>query len=148
MCVVIDANKAADFCKQERPYLVALLKWVNSGGRIASGGRLEIELYKVQKMKGLLVEWMRSGKLIRVSSERITEREASVRNQCVSNDPHVVALAIESRANIIVTEDGNLIKDLKNTQLMGAKRKIYKEDSANPDHIHRHRALLQRSDCP
>jgi hypothetical protein len=148
MCVVVDANKAADFCKQERPYLTALLKWVNSGGRIASGGRLEIELYKVQAMKGLLVEWSRSGKLIRVSLEKIAGREALVRDQCVSNDPHVVALAIESRARIIVTEDSDLIRDLKNTQLMGARRRIYKENAANPNRIDRHRALLQRSDCP
>ena len=59
MCVVIDTNKAADFCKQERPYLKALMGWVNSGGRIASGGRLEYELFKVQAMKGLLLEWYR-----------------------------------------------------------------------------------------
>jgi hypothetical protein len=148
MCVVIDANKAADFCKQERPCLTTLLKWVNSGGRIASGGRLEIELYKVQAMKGLLVEWARSGRLIKVSPDRITKREALVRGQCSSDDPHVLALVIESKAQIVVTEDGNLIRDLKNTQLMGARCRIYKENSANPDRIDRHWALLQRSDCP
>ena len=148
MCIVIDANKAADFCKQERPYLRTLLQWVNSGGRIASGGRLEVELYKVHAMKGLLIEWSRAGKLIRISPERIAQREALVRNRCVSNDPHVVALAIESRAHIVVTADRNLIKDLKNLELVGSKRRIYKENSASPGRTDRHRALLQRSDCP
>jgi hypothetical protein len=148
MCVVIDANKAADFCKQDRPYLKMLLQWVNSGGRIASGGRLEVELFKVQAMKLLLVEWSRSGKLIRVSPHKIIEREALVRDRCVSDDPHVVALAIESKASIVVTGDGNLIKDLKNLELMGSKRKIYKENAAKPNVLKNHRALLQRSDCP
>ena len=148
MCVVIDANKAADFCKQEHPYLKMLLQWVNAGGRIASGGRLEVELYKVQAMKGLLIEWSRAGKLIKISAEKIAQREALVRECCVSDDPHVVALAIESKAHIIVTEDKNLIKDLKNIRLVGSRRKIYKENSKSPDRIDRHRALLQRSDCP
>jgi hypothetical protein len=148
MCVVIDTNKAADFCRQERPYLKTLLNWVNSGGRIASGGRLEAELFRVQAMKGLLLEWSRSGKLIRISPDRITNREVLVRDYCASDDPHVVALAIESRASIVVTGDMNLIKDLKNTGLMGSRRKIYKEDSANPESIKRHQALLRRSDCP
>ncbi len=72
MCIIIDANKAADFCRQEKPYLRMLLKWVNSGGRIASGGHLEAELVKVQAMNGLLLEWSRSGKLIKISPNRIT----------------------------------------------------------------------------
>jgi hypothetical protein len=148
MCVVIDTNKAADFCKQERPYLKALLNWINSGGRVASGGRLEVELFKVQAMKGLLLEWSRSGKLIKISSDKITNREAVVRDDCTSDDPHVVALAIESRASIVVTSDVNLIKDLKNVALMGSRRRIYKENGANPEVIKSHRALLRRSDCP
>jgi hypothetical protein len=148
MCIVIDANRAADFCRQEHPYLKTLLQWVNSGGRIASGGRLEVELYKVQAMKGLLIEWSRAGKLIKISAEKIAQREALVRDRCVSDDPHVVALAIESKAHIVVTGDKNLIKDLKNPGLVGSRRRIYKENSASPDRIDRHRALLQRSDCP
>lgn len=148
MCVVIDTNKAADFCKQDRPYLKVLLEWVNSGGRIASGGHLENELYKVQAMRVLLLEWFRSGKLIRVPAQRITEREALVRKRCVSNDPHVIALVIESKASIVVTGDRKLIQDLKNSKLMGARRKIYKEHPTNPSIISNHRILLKRSDCP
>lgn len=148
MCVVIDTNKAGDFCKQERPYLKMLLKWVNSGGRIASGGRLEAELYKVQAMRGLLNEWFRKGTLVRIPSEAVAKHEALVRGLCVSDDPHVVALAIAAKAHIIVTQDGDLIKDLRNLAIVGSKRKIYKENAASPNRIDRHWALLQRSDCP
>ncbi len=148
MCVVIDANKAAEFCKQESPYLKTLLSWVNSGGRIASGGHLEAELYKVQAMKLLLLEWSRSGKLIRIAKDRIQNREALIRDRCVSNDSHVVALAIEAKASIVVTSDGNLIKDLKNKGLMGSTCKIYKENTAKPAIVKDHQALLRRSDCP
>lgn len=148
MCIIIDANKAADFCKQEKPYLNVLLRWIATGGRVASGGHLERELFKVHSMKALLLEWSRSGKLIRVPQERVAAREALVRSQCRSDDPHVVALAIETSASIVVTEDKNLIIDLRDRSLVGRRRRIYKENSASPSRVDRHTALLQRSDCP
>ncbi len=147
MCVVIDANKAADFCKQDHPYLKTLLRWVNSGGRIASGGHLEKELFKVQAMKGLLTEWSRAGKLVRISATKVAAREAVVKQHCVSDDPHVVALAIEAKAHIVVTEDKKLIVDLRNTRIVGQRRRIYKENSASPMRVDRHIALLRSSDC-
>jgi hypothetical protein len=147
MCVVIDANKAADFCNQHHPYLKTLLRWVNSGGRIASGGHLERELFKVQAMKGILTEWSRSGKLVRISADKVSAREAVVKQHCVSDDPHVIALAIEAKAHIVVTEDKKLIVDLRNKQIVGHRRRIYKENSASPMRIDRHIALLRSSDC-
>jgi hypothetical protein len=148
MCLIIDANKAADFCKQERPYLKPLWSWVNGGGRIVSGGRLEKELFKIQAMKGVLLEWSRNGTLIRISSEKILEKENFVKSACISDDPHVVALAIISKANIVVTEDKKLIEDLRNCKLVGKRRRIYKENSASPSRIDRHATLLRSSDCP
>lgn len=148
MCVVIDANKAGDFCNQSRPYLRTLLRWVNAGGRVASGGHLERELFKVHSMKGLLLEWSRSGRLVRVPSARVSAREATLRPVCRSDDPHVLAVAIEAKASIVVTEDKDLITDLRDRSLVGQRRRIYKENSASPNRVDRHAALLARSDCP
>lgn len=148
MCIIIDANKAADFCKQEKPYLNVLLRWIGAGGRVASGGDLERELFKVESMKSLLLEWSRSGRLVRIPSDRIAVREKSVRQHCKSNDSHVIALAIESKANIVVTEDKNLICDLRDRTLVGNRRRIYKENSASPGRVDRHKLILQQSDCP
>jgi predicted nucleic acid-binding protein len=118
MCVVIDANTAADFCRQEKPYLRELLRWINKGGRVAAGGKLEQELYKVEPMRALLIEWSRSGRLIKVSKEKIEACERRIKKGCRSNDTHVIALAITSKAEIVVTADKELISDLKNTQVV------------------------------
>ena len=148
MCVVIDANKAADFCRQERPYLKTLMSWINSGGRIVSGGKLEAELFKVGAMRSLLTEWSRRGTLIKISTERVQATEQRVRPMCTSDDPHVVALAIESRASVIVTEDKLLIGDLRNLTLVGQRRRIFKENSASPAKVRHLQTLLRNSDCP
>ena len=98
-------------------------------------------------MKGLLAEWSRAGRLVRIANDRIEAREKLVKPYCISDDPHVVALAIEARADVVVTADKNLIVDLRNKTLMGKKLRIYKESSGNPRRVDRHRSLLNASDC-
>jgi hypothetical protein len=148
MCLIIDANKASDFCKQKDPYLKPLWEWINGGGRIACGGHLLTELYKIGAMQKLMLEWSRRGTLIRHDEKKIKEIETEIIKKCKSDDPHVIALAVVSKASIIVTGDKDLISDLKNTNLVGFRRKIYKENSASPDRVDRHITMLRGSDCP
>lgn len=148
MCVIIDTNKAADFCRQDRPYLKILMHWISKGGRVASGGDLEKELYKIEKMRAIISEWSRSGRLVRYSAEKISAVEVGIENLCRSNDSHVVALAIVSQASIVVTEDKLLIDDLREKSIVGVKRRIYKENSASPAKTDHLRRLLSRSNCP
>lgn len=146
MCIVIDTNRAADFARQEEPYLKLLMTWINSGGKVISGGRLEAELFKVEKMRGLLTEWSKRGSLIRIPSPKIEAREAMVAPMCKSNDAHVIAVAIEGRADIVVTEDNILISDIKN-RAIGGKFRALKSPKFNPNDISRQRKLLNSTDC-
>lgn len=148
MCVVIDTNKAADFCKQERPYLKVLMKWILKGGRIVSGGRLQGELFKITEMRALVSEWSKRGNLVQLSTDVVANKEKEISPLCKSDDPHVLAIAIISNAHIVVTEDKLLIEDLRDLKIVKRRRRIYKENGASPSRIDRHLSLLNASDCP
>lgn len=147
MCIIIDANQAGDLTRGERPYVKVVLEWIDSGGAIVTGGDLERELFKLGKMRGLLNELSRSGQLKQIRPERVLRRQQQIVHQCKSNDPHVVALAIEANTRLIVTEDKNLIADLKNLSIVGTRRKIVKENSASPERVDRIRKLLSSANC-
>ncbi|MFM5954872.1 MAG: hypothetical protein ACKOPE_11315 [Novosphingobium sp.] len=148
MCLIIDANRVADFCDREKPYMQLLWTWISRGGKIVSGGHLETELFRHGSMRDLVTQLSRSGQLKRYSRAEIEPIQAHVSPGCRSDDPHVVALAIRSGADLVVTEDTALISDLKNAQLVGTRRKIYKEDNYNPRNIRNHGKLLRALDCP
>ena len=112
------------------------------------GGHLETELFRHNAMRELVAQLSRSGQLKRYSKSEIEPIQSRVSPICRSDDPHVVALAIRSGADLVVTEDSALISDLKNSQLVGNRRKIYKEDSYKPHNIRNHGKLLRALDCP
>ncbi|XUU59850.1 hypothetical protein ACRAQ6_09745 [Erythrobacter sp. HA6-11] len=147
MCIIIDANQAGELARANKPYIQLVLKWIESGGAIVSGGHLETELIEHSEMANLLTQLSRSGQLRRIARERIVDRAALIAAACKSNDPHVVALAIEAGTNVIVTQDKNLISDLKNLELVGRRRRILKENSAQPNRTRHIPPLLQSANC-
>ena len=147
MCLIIDANRGGDFANLQDPYLLPLLSWVRKGGKIVSGGKLELELSKIGIMREMMLEWSRRGNLVRIPSASV-QSEIDALCPIKSDDPHVVALARLSGARLIVTEDKKLIADLKNSSVVGFRRKIYKKDGSKPENIRNHRRMLAGLDCP
>lgn len=148
MCVVMDANQAANFCSQNQPHLTQLMAWINRGGKIAVGGKLEVELFRIHAMRNLIGEWSKSGRLRRVSKEIIEKKELELKGKCISNDVHVIALAIISKASIVVTEDKELISDIGNKKIMKYNCRVYKKNEKSPNNIGVHKKMLRSSDCP
>lgn len=147
MCIIIDANQAGELAKGEKPYIREVLHWIKSGGAIVSGGALERELFKHSHMRDLLGQLSRSGQLRIIQHAQIEATQTRVQPHCASNDAHVVALAIEARTRVIVTRDALLIQDLKNTAIVGNRRRIIKENSANPNRISHVEHLLKSANC-
>jgi hypothetical protein len=96
-----------------------VFRWLNLGGKIASGGKNLRELLGT-KFKGLVIELERSGKLHRISDDEVDAEERIVSGDEVltSDDPHVIALARVSGARVVFTEDEALIADFKNAALV------------------------------
>lgn len=148
MCIIIDANRVGDILQGEKLYVHVLLKWIRSGGKIATGGHLETELFKSSRMRDLLLQLSRSGQIRRYSVDVLSATQAQVTPMCRSDDPHVVALAIHSRAEVVVTEDAALIADLRDRSLVISRRRIFKENTASPARTTHLRKLLAQTDCP
>jgi len=132
MCVIVDANVAADVFVHRLPDFKALLKWVEDGdGKLVFGGRLAAELSKVSSVCNLLTELHRNGRAIRKSDAAVMAEERTVMAMalCGSNDAHVIALARVSGARVLCSHDKKLHADFKNKKLVPNPRgRVYQSN--------------------
>jgi hypothetical protein len=122
LCLIIDANKTADFLnKPSHPDHVPIYAWIESGrGMIPLGGQLAREILRIRNAQRYFRELLRAGRARRYPDERVDADEAAVRDTglCVSDDPHVIALARVSGARVLFSEDRDLWDDFRNPQLV------------------------------
>lgn len=147
MCAIVDADVAREVFGHDRPATgVEFFKWINQeGGRLVTGGKLLEELERTSAR-----DWMRqamlSGFVWNVDAAEVDARTEELRDSCISNDPHVIALAQVSGARLLYSNDGSLHQDFGNKGLIDAPRgKVYstRDDKSFRDH---HRRLLRRRD--
>lgn len=144
MCIIVDANashRLTDNPLSEEAAAVRL--WIRDrNGTMAIGGKLRRELAQTRLRRELVV-WRRTGRL-KSYSDRIVDQEEKVVSetmQCVSNDPHIVALARVSGSRLLYSFDQLLHTDFKNSKLVSGDRgKVY-------NNIRHKRLLQQASDC-
>ncbi len=142
MCIIVDANSANDLSNRTadgEPVLRWLLNPKQRAGLIL-GGKLAIELDKAG-FRATLAVLSRAGRLHRVPAGVLARREQalSAAGTCVSNDVHVVALALSSGCNLVFTRDAQLHRDLKRHSPSGRRIAIYQRAS--------HARLLTACDC-
>ena len=70
---------------------------------------------------GLYRELLRNNKLIYVCTESVKKKTKQLKEIVRSNDPHVIAVAIASSANILVSNDHALGDDFKNCKSLDQK---------------------------
>ncbi len=136
MCIIIDANIIAFFFnepnhKDNEP----VHKWIEEGdGRLIYGGQLKKELSKVKEARRILAGWKRAGIALDRSGDKLDAQELIVKRMVKkSDDPHVLALALESGARILYTDDKNLMTDFKNRNIIPTPPgKIYRRGKCKP----------------
>ena len=136
MCAIVDANVAFEvFGRKRTPAGMRFRDWLDGGrGELVVGGRVLDELVRNRNFERWLLEARRlSGRVRQVSRVRIRQRENDlVRSGLLrSDDEHVVALALESGARLLYTNDGRLQRDFKNPAVIpGLTGRIY---TSRPD---------------
>jgi hypothetical protein len=129
VCLIVDANVAGRFLAQPG----AIVDWLFGDRgipRLVAAGKLREELAVLTEVRRLLVTLERAGRLRSADPHRLQTEEARLRiaNRCVSNDHHVLALALVTGARTLATDDGALARDFKNVHLIAAPRgKIYRD---------------------
>lgn len=149
MCAILDADVAGEvFGKDRSGAGLKFFEWIDEGpGRLVLGGHLREELEKTRAR-----EWVRqallAGRVRDVSDNEVNTRTDVLRNgeECISNDPHVIALAQVSRARLLYTDDGRLQVDFKNKKLIDNPRGRVYSTRENKDFRKNHRLLLERRD--
>jgi len=115
MCLIIDANVLAEFFGNEE--FKPALKWVRDGsGKIIIGGsKYDEEIKRVAKAVKVLVELRKAGRVVRVPDETVDSKQVEIEKSfhIHSDDPHIIALVIESCCRVVCTRDGPLQQDFR-----------------------------------
>jgi len=139
VCLIVDANTAGVLLAKAS----AVIDWLFGGRgnpRLIAAGRLRAELATNQEVRRQLVELDRAGRLRSADPQRLGQEEGYLRSDgaCVSNDPHILALAIVSRARTLARDDNRLASDFTNAKIITRPRgKVYR-DPQRRAHLLRH----------
>ena len=149
MCAILDKSVCDRvFGGANRPDAgKAFFDWINDGkGRLVIGGGLRDELNESPKFTTWAATAIQYGVLKSYDDNLVNQRESTITG-LISNDSHIIALAIESRARLLCTADKNLMKDFKNKDLIRSPGgSVYSiEPESNFDK--RKRTLLERCSC-
>ena len=155
MCtpVVLDAS-AFDVVKEESRNSagVQLRAWIDDGhGRVAYSTYDEVgrQLQGDWKVYELVSSYHQSGLAVLIEDaliRREVSRLSAVQTRSGENDKQVLALAVASRARVMVVRDGDLRKDFEDAELLptlrGSRRRAYPvkaPPARRNDFLHRRR---------
>ena len=129
MCAIVDTNVISEVLGGQTEAGIKFKDWLeNRKGKLIVGGKHLEELLGDNGFKRWFLEMRRSGVVEQIKNELIQIHQSNLdqRNDLKSNDSHVLALAIESGARLLYTNDGDLIKDFSNKKIIsGPLGKIY-----------------------
>lgn len=131
MCIIIDANTAHEFVGSQTEAARSVYEWVTQdGGVIASGGRLRRELLGTQ-FRNIYQVLLLAGRLYQYYDDVVDAEEQDVcrAGRILSNDPHIIALALVSGCRLLFSHDGNLHVDFSNRKILSPRGYIYQEAS-------------------
>ena len=129
MCAIVDTNVISEVIRGKTEAGIKFKDWLeNRKGKLIVGGKHLEELMGDNSFERWFMEMRRSDVVEQISNELIQIHQSNLdqRNDLKSNDSHVLALAIESGARLLYTNDGNLKKDFSNKNIISSPLgKIY-----------------------
>jgi hypothetical protein len=139
VCLIVDANTAGVLLA--KPSVV--IDWLfgdRGNPRLVAAGRLRVELATNQEVRRQLVELDRAGRLRSADPQELRQEEGRLHadGTCISNDRHILALAIVSGARTLATDDNRLASDFTNAKIINRPRgKVYRDPQRHA-HLLRH----------
>ena len=138
MCLILDADRYGEFLDPGNTDMEPVRHWIKkNNGKIvyAATEKMQDELSRFQSMKRLFSEYRQAGRLKLFDKEKVKGEENEVRD-LLSNDKHIIALAMVSGVKLLISGDKKLQGDFKKI----VRGKIYKNKS--------HKHLLRQDTCP
>ena len=139
MCVILDANCIGNFNDSANEDMKPVRQWLErKNSKIVYS---DTEKFRREWDEGggyrLRRELQRRNKLKLVSVQDVEERENELSGRVVSDDEHIIALALTAQAKVLVSSDRRLIRDFKDHVTQG---RVYQTKG--------HKRLLKNDLCP
>ena len=148
MCAIIDANVAGEvFGPNPTPAGKKFLDWIDKGSeRLICGGELLKELKRIEGFREWAKVALDKGKMKNANEREVKRKMAQIRKGSIlSDDPHILALALASGARLLYSDDKKLHKDFKNPALIDPAGSIYSTLMKKKD---RQKLLDKKGLCP
>lgn len=128
MCIIVDANVLGNFLSDPADEdTKPIRKWLDRGwGRIvySTGGTFASEIKGAARER--LAVYVRDGRAASIPADRFEERKRALEGRIQSDDPHVLALALEAKVRLLYTKDKQLIADFTDKKIIDRPRgKVY-----------------------
>ena len=136
MCLILDANKYADFLDSNNEDMRLVREWIRRGnGKIAYSPTQKFERESNEKIRERFAEYREAGRMKLIDKEKVQSEQKTLPN-LKSNDNHIIALALAAGIKLLVSADQKLHVDFK--QIVGGK--VYQNKQ--------HKGLLTQDLCP
>lgn len=132
--MIIDANRLGDFLTEPpKPDIEPIRVWLRRGGTLiySTGGKFASEVGR--RARARLQEYDRAGRAIQIPHSELADDVDKLRDQIVSDDPHVIALARFSGARVLHTHDKKLMEDFGTKDLIDGPRGTVYSSVRNAD---------------
>jgi len=142
MCAILDANTFGKFKNPTDEDMAPVWKWLdNKNGKIVYSNTKKFEdEWEKGGMSHLRDQMMRAGQL-KLISEGVQEKADELEGEVVSNDEHIIALALIAGVKVLVSYpegDRDLFTDFKSRNLVRGKVYTRKQNAH----------LLTKDTCP
>ena len=142
MCVILDANTFGKFRNPNDEDMASVWRWLNNrNGKIVYSNTKKFEdEWERGGMSHLRDQMMRAGQL-KLVSEGVEEKADELKGEIMSNDEHIIALALIARIKVLISYregDRDLFDDFGDKNLVGGK--VYTRKA----HAH----MLTKDTCP
>jgi hypothetical protein len=140
MCLIVDNNVAADFFCGSNPNLAPLKNAVLSAICCLhyGGSKLRNEYFQSPKVKRMVKALDQAGRAKAFPDAVVDARMNQVAPNCVSDDPHIIALALVSGARLLCSLDQALHTDFTNPNLINNPRGSVYQNAQHKHLIIRH----------
>ncbi len=138
MCIILDADCYGIFRNPDNKDMEPVRKWLyNRNGKIVYSNTKKFE---TEWKKGGMSRWVnernRAG-LLKLAPPGVQEKADELKGRTISEDRHIIALALIAGVKVLVSNDNKLITDFKNHVAGG---KVYR--------TRKHTHLLKKDTCP
>jgi hypothetical protein len=143
MCVILDANTFGKFRNPNDEDMASVWRWLNNrNGKIVYSNTKKFEdEWERGGMSHLRDQMMRAGQL-KLVSEGVEEKADELKGEIMSNDEHIIALALIARIKVLISYregDRDLFDDFRDKNLVGGR--VYTKKSHARD-------MLKKDTCP